>query len=1519
MDEGEPGAIPAVKHVDLPVQLPPPSARKKMKEEQQQENSSSIRPISPLPFDETIKVNQLKELDDIMAQLRDTGPANKKSSKLNKAKKADTTDNYNTNAATTSKPDNHLLLPPKKPTTNNDPSNKKETTTTTPLVVPSGRITPLSAPPERLCLDHHEQHVVTPKMQLGGRVSPYSAPGISSSSAAHHPQPPVSEIPISPILRYPAGVNTNNNNTGEGNNADQRMYQYPLVSDVTSDTGEMMMNSMQYPVAFATSPTPKMVNTFSGAFPHQQSFPLEAASGGERGGCILPLDISPSNSYQDDNNNSNNNDDNWTDTDYASEDEAAAINATTSFSNLYHPQDNKKSAGTVSSSAEEQVGGTESSLDSKGKPNNNDSVSFAATHEVDCGPICLADAAKMAEAFYTSVERSITAANHEKLLSSTTEAPPIHNTETMKAANLRMNNKNDETPPPPPPADTTTAAAAEPPTLEEIEQMQEDAEEEQSGVNEIVEQELGKDAQHISIIPPAPYSSSKSSSSSPPIVSSPQVLKPALSLLVLTEVEVSRENAVPTVSYSEVDPTLLEEQAPAPVLRNPDYTTDNNTFEGSTGSYTISSVEYTMQGSISGDSTNTSTPGGRPLTPDPRIVVDDIPSDPLSDAILKGASVGAALLGIDTDPKPTPMMVRGRSIEFEDVQEMQGNLETLNIVSRDNTKATTAKEEGMSVSSRSDENFPDEYDEETMEPPSLSRRSSTAVAPTTTKKKSLVRTPEAAADHDTDKTKSKRRKRFGLILAVLVLLIGVIIVIVAVTSKPSANNNNSAAANFVPLGGSTSQSPTSASPPSSVPVAPPTTVNGSPNVVVVVPDEQPDDETVSEDEEPTTTTPSPTAAAASSPTTNQPTLLPPPRATLLENLFQSISYANVQDEDSPEGKAMAFMIQEDNDTTTIVDDDTSRLIQRYALMTLYYQGGDDDTTTNSNSRRTQRQRQLNWADDSNWASSSSGDECTWTGIICEDQEVVRIDMADNGVSGQLSPDLALLTSLRTLVLNGNELEGTVPKSFRNLVNLRVLALRDQKNNSFGGSFSELMDSSLSYLENLRVLDLGGNGFTGTLPSSLYASSSILTYLDLGNNNGITGTISPDISQMESLRFLNVTNNNLTGSLPQGITDLTSLEVLDVSANQLTGPIPELLGDLENLNTLIVRDNQLNGAIPTMLGFLTALETLNLERNGFTGRIPSTLASLTNLRSLSLGGNDFLWSVFPDYIYEFTNLNTLHLENSMMFGSLSGDGIAQWSETLTSLRLDNNFLNETLPDQIGSLQKLQELRLDGNYFFGPLPEELGSLEQLTDLRLNFNQFSGELPSSLGNLGELQRLSVGGNYLSGSLPDSLTSLSKLSFFSCEDAFFEGPIPEQIGDMVSLEVFRCHLNRWEGENRGLSGSIPNSITKLENLRTFIVFQNSLDGTIPNDLPESLEILDLELNLLGGPVPDTMGSLDQLRVLRLGGNVNLLEVPESICELVLTDTSSTSANLEVYRAGCSQECTCCTQLCGARDVMEL
>jgi uncharacterized repeat protein (TIGR01451 family) len=292
--------------------------------------------------------------------------------------------------------------------------------------------------------------------------------------------------------------------------------------------------------------------------------------------------------------------------------------------------------------------------------------------------------------------------------------------------------------------------------------------------------------------------------------------------------------------------------------------------------------------------------------------------------------------------------------------------------------------------------------------------------------------------------------------------------------------------------------------------------------------------------------------------------------------------------------------------------------------------------------------------------------------------------------------------------------------------------------------------------------------------------------------------------------LHLGNNHLTGSIAPELGNLDQLQWLDLWFNSLTGSIPPELGNLGNLVDLSLANNQLSGSIPPELGNL-GIGDLSLANNQLSGSIPPELGNLANLGGLYLSGNQLTGSIPPQ------------------LGNLGN---------LLRLRLEWNQLTGTIPPELGNLRNLDWLRLDNNQLTGSIPPELGNLSHLHWLHLDANQLTGSIPPELGELGPLWELYVNDNMLAGSLPLELITLTQLrDFYSyntdlCEpaDAAFQawlsgiqnvsGP-----GEVCSLTLAKNAL-----PSSVTAGDVLTYTLSLQNLVTDTVFSNvSLTDTLP------------------------------------------------------------------------------------------
>lgn len=374
------------------------------------------------------------------------------------------------------------------------------------------------------------------------------------------------------------------------------------------------------------------------------------------------------------------------------------------------------------------------------------------------------------------------------------------------------------------------------------------------------------------------------------------------------------------------------------------------------------------------------------------------------------------------------------------------------------------------------------------------------------------------------------RKIFGIRLIYLVLLLLLVIflsVAVALAALIISNQDDDSGSPrstaigdlnppifLVPATGAPSGSPTLS--PTRTPSVSPTnfpTTTPSSNPTPTLPTERPTNFPTTRPSASPTRVPStsPSVSPTNSPTTSQPSASPmqslapsgtptteltgiPTASPTPINLREQIlalmppeTIVSIQVPSSATSLAMEW-IEDDSSNEGL---STERLAQRFALASFHF----------SNAPSSRRERRIlqdgvvpGWLQDTN--------ECNWTGITCQNGQVVGIALTRRDIPGRLVPEWAFLTFLVRIDLTSNLLTGSIPASWgRALVNLESLTL---SRNRLSGEFP----SSMAGLSSLRILNAEFNNFGGSFPNFL-SNLSRLTTLNLFAND-FSGTVNANM-------------------------------------------------------------------------------------------------------------------------------------------------------------------------------------------------------------------------------------------------------------------------------------------------------------------------------------------------------------------------------------------------------------------------
>ncbi|KAI3667388.1 hypothetical protein L6452_42444 [Arctium lappa] len=377
---------------------------------------------------------------------------------------------------------------------------------------------------------------------------------------------------------------------------------------------------------------------------------------------------------------------------------------------------------------------------------------------------------------------------------------------------------------------------------------------------------------------------------------------------------------------------------------------------------------------------------------------------------------------------------------------------------------------------------------------------------------------------------------------------------------------------------------------------------------------------------------------------------------------------------------------------------------------------------------------------------------------------------------------------------------------------------------------------ISQLKSLKWLDLSFNTFHGSIPQSFGNSLSDLEVLDLSYNK-FDGSIPIELGKLRNLKSLNLSNNLLIGSIPDELQGLVKLQDFQIFTNHLNGSIPIWVGNLTKLRVFTAYENELSGEIPETLGSVSELRLLNLHSNYLEGSIPKSVFAMGKLESLVLTQNKLSGSL-PESIGK--------------------------CKDLSSIRIGDNDLIGNIPREIGNLSSLTYFEADNNNLSGEIVWEFAQCANLTLLNLASNGFSGSIPPVFGQMNNLQELLVSGNSLFGEIPTSVLSNKNLNKIDLSNNRFNGSIPQSVCNSSRLQYLLL------GQN-SLIGEIPHEIGNCAKLLELQLGGNYLTGTIPPEIGriKNLQIaLNLSFNHLHGQLPSDLGKLDKLVSLDLSNN---------------------------------------------------
>ncbi|XP_076931405.1 uncharacterized protein LOC143596534 [Bidens hawaiensis] len=533
------------------------------------------------------------------------------------------------------------------------------------------------------------------------------------------------------------------------------------------------------------------------------------------------------------------------------------------------------------------------------------------------------------------------------------------------------------------------------------------------------------------------------------------------------------------------------------------------------------------------------------------------------------------------------------------------------------------------------------------------------------------------------------------------------------------------------------------------------------------------------------------------------------------------------------------------------------------------------------------------------------DCCRWKGVGCDDAtgRVVSLHLREEFRDDYYFDDRGLHEKL------DNEFHYSNDKGIKMFYNEDYHLVNFANLHSFFGSNKVIF--CLTELVYLEHLDLSGNDFQQSQIPEFIGSFKQLRYLNL-SNAGFFGNVPYQIGNLSNLKVLDLSNlYDLTIGDLEWISGLSKLEYLDLSGvilsrtknlDNLFYTIPFLLNlrlSYCGLSMADLHSHHLNSSRK-----LASIKHLDLSGNDFQAQLPGIFMNMTSLEFLDLTYNDLgtlsmAWR-FQNLLNMIPYVSVLSLQDcSIQMINLSPTNLSfSTSSNIQHLDLSFNIIEGIFPSVLTNMSSLLSLDLSGNKLNSSIPtmpnllnlnindngftqiEDVGIWRHchLKELIVTYNNLRGEMINPSTNVSkcsqnELEILKLDNNALSGSIPDSLSILTNLRSLDLSFNKLTGPIPESLGKLRSLQVLYLSYNL-------LISPIPKFHGQLTILH---LAYNNLSGSIPDSLGKLTALKDIFMksNRFTGSIPVSLGTLTSLRVFSASSNLLNGTIPSSIGQL--------------------------------------
>ncbi|KAH9525095.1 hypothetical protein Btru_000319, partial [Bulinus truncatus] len=465
-----------------------------------------------------------------------------------------------------------------------------------------------------------------------------------------------------------------------------------------------------------------------------------------------------------------------------------------------------------------------------------------------------------------------------------------------------------------------------------------------------------------------------------------------------------------------------------------------------------------------------------------------------------------------------------------------------------------------------------------------------------------------------------------------------------------------------------------------------------------------------------------------------------------------------------------------------------------------------------------------------------------------------------------------------------------------------------------------------YLQKLGTLDVSNN-FIAEIPKWLSENLSSLHYLHMSGNLIYKYDIYP-FKNFVNLYLLDISNNSLTEIREDLLQGCHNLQFLYMSKNPVSYLHRHFLASVPNLVELEMADMNLSDNVWLEIADLNQdhLKNLNLSLNKLTKINEDTMSNF-KLKALNLSHNlissltseafnsqynlmtlDLSYNSIPEIPFRFSqNLSELiYLRlNNNNIRYLQTDALTQLKK-LEIFDISFNGLLELTPKTFTALDEILMVDLSNNYL-KVLPREFFSKsKKMIYLNVSYNSLQ-ELPF-LNYNEALEKIDAGYNNISNILAQTLQDLKELLFISLSHNRLRSLPIRMFKGCDNLKIIDLSFNFLTNLEDDTFTSSPkvteidlshNEMTATNNvfrdlnyLKVLQLSYNKISRVLRNQLPKSLETLDLSHNNIHQISAHTFKSLSNLQEVNLSNN-NLTSLSRMDVEIAFNMLFSPTFNL--------------------------